>query len=90
MVKSTKIGQNFAQLAITFDSVTQLQYKLHFRKALIITFRMMYNFQFRGGPNFTIVFSNENFFDAFWQTLCSAISVQSFIGLSSMVPEIFF
>ena len=44
MVKSTKIGQNFTFLAITFDDlVTQLQYKLHFRKALIITFRMIFN-----------------------------------------------
>ena len=43
MVKSTKIGKNSTKMAITFDSDTQLQWKLHFRKALIITFRLMYN-----------------------------------------------
>ena len=36
MVKLTKIGQNFTLMAITFDSVIQLQYELHFLKTLII------------------------------------------------------
>ena len=43
MVKSTKIGQNFTQLTITFDSVTQLRQNLHYGKALIIVFRMKNN-----------------------------------------------
>ena len=43
MVKFTNIDRNFTLLALTFDSVNQLQSKLHFRKALIIAFRMMYN-----------------------------------------------
>ena len=44
-------------MAITFDSGTQLQ-KIHFRKPLIVTLRLMYNL-FLGGPNFPIVFSDE-------------------------------
>ena len=43
MVKLTKIGKNSTQTTITYGSDTQLQYKLHFRKALIVTFRLIYN-----------------------------------------------
>ena len=42
MLKSTKIGKIPLKMVITFDSDTQLQYKLHFRKALIITLRLIY------------------------------------------------
>ena len=34
---------NSTYMAITFDSQTQFHQKLHFRKALIITFQMIYN-----------------------------------------------
>ena len=47
-------------MAITFDLVPLLQLNLYFRKALIITFQMMYFFVwFSGDPNFPIVFSND-------------------------------
>ena len=41
------------------DTVAQIQYKVHFWKALINTFRMMYIFWFRRGPNCAIVFGND-------------------------------
>ena len=42
MTKSTKLDQ-IPFTWPTFDSGTQFHQKLHFRKALIITFQIMYN-----------------------------------------------
>ena len=54
MVFGKRMGQNpycsigktrpdYTYMAITLDSETQFHQKLHFRKALIITFQMIYN-----------------------------------------------
>ena len=67
-------------MAITFDSVTQL--KLHFSKALMITFRMIYIlFDF---ADVQIL----NFF-VFWKVLSSStITVQRFIWQALMVSDL--
>ena len=51
---------NSTCMAISFDSEIQFHQKLHFRKALIITFQMIHNlFGFAEVKNFPIVFSND-------------------------------
>ena len=55
MVKSTKIGQNFTQLAVTFDSVTQLNKNYIIGKLSSLLFEYVLFFWFLGGPNFLIV-----------------------------------
>ena len=87
-VKIDLTRPNSTYMAITFDSKVQLHQKLHFHKALIMTFQKIYNLFGFARSKFPHCFSNDvivTLEDRFLQSsFCILVNLncQSFIGIA--------
>ena len=85
-------------MGITFDSEAQFHWKLHFQKALVTNFQVIYNFPgFHGGPDFPFGISNDVIVMTEIRilkilicivSLSGTINVQHFTGLDEIALDI--